>query len=58
MTKEEILVAKMAIADELLDIARHCDEFDNGDLQGAIEAQVSKAVELGQAIQKSKDNDN
>ena len=43
----------MEIADELLDIAKHCDEFDNGDLQGAIEAQVSKAVELGQAIQKN-----
>lgn len=57
MTKEEILIAKMAIGSELLDIARNAEGFSNGDLQGAIEAQVSKAVELGQEIQKTKNED-
>lgn len=54
MTKEEIIIAKMAISSELLDIAKNWQEFSNGDLQAAIEAQVSKAIELGADFYKAK----
>ena len=54
MNKEQIIVAKLAIASELLDIAKNWQEFGNGDLQAAIEAQVSKAIELGADFYKAK----
>lgn len=44
MTKELQLEK---INDELLDIMRNKDKFTNGDLQGAIEAQMNKAYKLG-----------
>jgi hypothetical protein len=50
MTKEQEILFKLS--DEMLDIVNHKDDFVNGDLQGAIEAIISKAILEGEGIER------
>jgi len=52
MNKEQTLL--FDLSDKMLDIVNHKDDFVNGDLQGAIEAIISKAILEGEAIAKNK----
>ena len=51
------LEKQMEIEDELLDICYHQDEFTTSDLQGAISAQVMKAMQSGARIYKEQLDD-
>jgi hypothetical protein len=50
MNKEQELLFELS--DKVIDIINHKDEFVTGDLQGAIEAVISKAILGGEAIAK------
>ena len=50
MSKEQKILFELS--DKMLDIVNHKDDFVNGDLQGAIEAIISKAILSGEAIAK------
>jgi len=50
MSKEQEVL--FDLSDKILDIVNHKDDFVNGDLQGAIEAIISKAILDGENIEQ------
>jgi len=47
MNKNKIIIELSKIEDEILDIIYNADDFTTSDLQGAIQAQVRIAYNLG-----------